>query len=100
VEDEERGEGQRSVRAFILTGRVQGVGFRWATARKARELGLDGSVRNRDDGAVEVIAAGSTESLAALAAWLRTGPPGARVADVEEEGTSRVVPVSGFRIAR
>jgi len=88
------------VREFLVTGRVQGVGFRWATARKGGQLGLDGVVRNRDDGGVEVIAAGSVESLAALAAWLWKGPPGARVAHVQEGGTSRAVPVSGFHMER
>jgi DNA ligase D-like protein (predicted 3'-phosphoesterase) len=66
---------------------VQGVGFRDATQRRAEELGLRGWVRNRDDGVVEVHAEGAAASLDALAAFLASGPPLARVGDVEVEPT-------------
>jgi acylphosphatase len=67
--------------AFRATihGRVQGVGFRWFVAREARRLGLRGSVRNRDDGSVEVVAAGDVQVLEQLMESLRRGPPGSRV---------------------
>jgi hypothetical protein len=45
-------------RAFVVRGRVQGVGFRWSTAQRARELGLEGAVWNRRDGAYDVIVVG------------------------------------------
>jgi acylphosphatase len=66
-----------------VTGRVQGVGFRWSAVREARRLGLRGWVRNADDGSVEVEAEGPPADLEAFLAWLRTGPPGAFVRDVE-----------------
>lgn len=70
---------ERDRRGFRVTGRVQGVGFRWWTARTARELGLGGHVRNLPDGSVEVHAAGSAEAVAALERALHSGPPAARV---------------------
>ena len=69
--------------AYLVTGRVQGVGFRWWTMRNAQRLGLRGFVRNRADGAVEVHAAGSAENVQRLYQLLLTGPSGARVDGVE-----------------
>lgn len=74
-----------SARRFLVAGRVQGVFFRAATEARARELELDGWVRNLADGRVEVVARGSAESLVALARWLWQGPPAARVAAVHVE---------------
>lgn len=65
-----------------VTGRVQGVGFRWYIREHARQSGLAGWVRNRPDGAVEVAAAGTAELLEALTRAARHGPPGAQVTDV------------------
>ena len=62
-----------------ITGRVQGVGFRWATRDEAVRLGLTGWVRNTDDGAVEVLASGPPEDLADLRAELKKGSRGSRV---------------------
>jgi acylphosphatase len=70
---------------FHVTGRVQGVGFRWFVWRRARDLGLVGRVRNLPDGSVEVEAAGEPAALDGLRAALREGPSGARVAAVREE---------------
>ncbi len=69
----------------VITGRVQGVGFRYSTIRQARALGLVGPVANRYDGGVEVHAEGARESLDALSRWLRRGPTGAHVRDVQLE---------------
>lgn len=66
-----------------VRGRVQGVGFRDATARRAGVLGLQGWVRNRADGSVEVLAQGDDAALAELEAFLRTGPRLAAVTDVQ-----------------
>ncbi len=66
----------------MVSGQVQGVGFRWRTARLARLLDLSGSVRNRADGTVEIEASGAPEALDHLAGVLRTGMPG-RVETVE-----------------
>lgn len=66
-----------------VTGRVQGVGFRWWTRSQATRLGLSGSVRNLSDGGVLVHARGPEDRLAALEARLHDGPPGARVTSVD-----------------
>lgn len=63
----------------VVRGRVQGVGFRDATCREARRLGLQGWVRNCLDGTVEVTAAGATPALRALETFLRQGPRMAHV---------------------
>lgn len=73
------------VRRLLITGRVQGVGFRFAFADEARERGLRGWVRNRRDGTVEAIVAGAEEDVEAMVAWARRGPPAARVGAVSVE---------------
>ncbi len=70
-------------RAFIVDGRVQGVGFRYFVLREARALGLSGWVRNLPDGRVEVLAGGEPDAVAALEGRLWEGPPHARVASVD-----------------
>ena len=70
-----------------VSGRVQGVGFRWSAVAEARRLGLRGRVRNAADGSVEVEAEGAAGALAQFLAWLRRGPPGARVTGVEVDPT-------------
>jgi acylphosphatase len=62
-----------------VSGRVQGVGFRWFVVDLARELGLSGWVRNRPDGKVEIAAGGSATALAQLESAVGSGPPGAQV---------------------
>ena len=66
-------------RRAIVSGRVQGVGFRWSTAREAQRLGVSGAARNLDDGTVEVVAEGEPADVRALLDWLGRGPAGARV---------------------
>jgi acylphosphatase len=85
---------------FWVSGRVQGVGFRWAAVQAADELGLTGRARNLADGRVEIAAVGEPQRLDAFRAWLRRGPPGARVAGVEEEEISPVPAWDGFVIER
>ena len=65
-----------------ITGRVQGVGYRFWMARTAASLGLRGWVRNRTDGSVEALVTGAPEAIAAMIEASRKGPPGARVTDV------------------
>ena len=67
---------------LIITGRVQGVAFRFYAQRKARELGVTGWVRNRRDGGVEAMVQGSASAVESMIAWARRGPPSAVVADV------------------
>ncbi len=66
-------------RFFRIEGRVQGVGYREACVQRARALGLTGYVRNRRDGAVEVMLRGPADAVARMQAWLHEGPPSARV---------------------
>lgn len=71
-------------KAFRVTGAVQGVGFRWWGLRRAQQLGLRGTIRNRSDGSVEVQLAGPASAVGRLHSLLGEGPPGARVRRVEE----------------
>jgi acylphosphatase len=72
-------------RRLVIQGRVQGVGFRATLAWEAQKQGVTGWVRNRRDGTVEALIQGSGEAMAAMIAWARRGPPGARVDRVEVE---------------
>lgn len=67
----------------LVSGEVQGVGFRYSAARKASALGLAGWVRNTDEGDVEVWAEGDAEALEEFEAWLWQGPSSARVREVK-----------------
>jgi acylphosphatase len=67
----------------LVTGRVQGVGFRWHARAKGEELGLAGWVRNLPDGRVEAWVEGEEARVAAMLAWLAKGPSAARVTNVE-----------------
>jgi len=69
----------------VVSGAVQGVGFRQGCRHRARSLDLVGWARNLDDGRVEVFAQGRDPSLAALLDWLWIGPSSARVAGVESD---------------
>lgn len=69
-------------RHFIVSGIVQGVGFRAATRRKADQLLLSGWVQNAPDGDVVVSATGAVDKLEALEKWLWVGPDGAHVTEV------------------
>jgi acylphosphatase len=75
--------GRIAARRFFISGRVQGVWFRASTAREALRLGINGWARNLNDGRVEVLATGAPAALDELAAWLRRGPPMAKVHAVE-----------------
>jgi acylphosphatase len=79
-------------RRCVVRGRVQGVGFRWFVTRNAEELDVRGTVRNRADGAVEmVLQADEPASVEAMIDRVRRGPPGSRVQELEcepmEEGS-------------
>ncbi len=69
-------------RHCFVSGRVQGVFFRATTCDLARRLGLRGWVRNLPDGRVEVLAGGAEAAVLELCAWLRHGPPTARVSEL------------------
>ena len=66
-----------------VRGRVQGVGYRESCVHEANALGVTGWVRNRADGSVEAVLQGDADVVERMCAWLRRGPPMARVDDVE-----------------
>jgi len=74
-------------RAYLVSGMVQGVGFRYFTQREARRIGVRGWVRNLKDGRVEAIADGTDEQLEEFERALRQGPRGASVTDVHATDT-------------
>lgn len=67
----------------LITGRVQGVGFRFSAHAEATRLGLAGSASNRPDGSLEVEIEGDEAAVETMLEWLRHGPPAARVDGVE-----------------
>lgn len=69
---------------LIISGRVQGVGFRHFTYKTARELGIKGWVKNLQDGTVETVFTGSPENVNTMKERLKEGPPRARVQHIEE----------------
>ena len=81
-----------------ISGRVQGVAFRAYTQREARELGLNGWVRNLPDGTVELIAEGEEADLKNLETWCHDGPPSASVNHVETQWLDFVGDLSPFGI--
>ena len=70
-------------RKILVRGKVQGVGFRNATWRKAMELGIRGFVRNLDDGSVEILASATGKEFIFFKDWCRVGPSHARVDRLE-----------------
>jgi acylphosphatase len=84
----------------IVTGRVQGVSYRAATAFEAKRLGLVGWVRNLVDGSVELEAQGPDDKVAALLAWCEHGPPSARVSRVDVTDLPAVGAETTFAVVR
>jgi acylphosphatase len=66
-----------------VSGRVQGVWFRQSCSDLAKQLGINGWVRNTRDGRVEAVFEGNESAVGQMLAWCRTGPPRAVVMDVE-----------------
>lgn len=84
-------------RRAVVRGVVQGVGFRWSCAQQAARAGVDGWVRNRPDGAVELVVEGDEAQVAAVLAFAQHGPRGTRVdgVDVHDEPPEGLV---GFEV--
>ena len=82
-------------RRLIVQGRVQGVWYRGWTVATARALGIEGWVRNRRDGSVEILAVGPEEAMALFIERCREGPAAARVDRIDVEETDDAV-VAGF----
>jgi acylphosphatase len=86
-------------RRVVVSGRVQGVGYRWTAASEAERLGVSGSIRNLDDGSVEAELVGDADAVEAFTEWMRVGPAGARVDDLTAEELPEGDETSdGFRI--
>jgi acylphosphatase len=83
---------------FLVTGRVQGVGFRYFARRVATRLGISGWVRNLPDGAVEAVADGSPDALGRFQEELRTGPTLAVVENVRAAESDATEALAGFEI--
>jgi acylphosphatase len=89
----------RLTRKYVISGRVQGVGYRVFAQKTARELGVRGWARNLQDGSVEVVGIGPSQKLDLLEAELRLGPPAADVRHlVVEEEAAVSVKIEGFHI--
>jgi len=89
----------RVARRYIISGRVQGVGFRYFTQAVAAREGLHGWVRNLPDGCVEAAAEGEADAMDRFERALGHGPPGARVEQLEIEHTVPVGRDTGFAVA-
>jgi acylphosphatase len=87
----------RSVKG-IVSGRVQGVGFRYFVQSHARAAQLGGYVRNLSDGRVEFMLQGAVPAVAAVIEQIRSGPAHARVSDLVIEDCDAVASLSGFVI--
>ncbi|MFB6180932.1 MAG: acylphosphatase [Candidatus Nanohalobium sp.] len=82
-----------------VSGRVQGVGFRASTRRRARNNDVTGWVKNLEDGRVEAVLEGDEEDVAEVMDWMREGPSMARVEDVEFQEEKPEI-LERFRIKR
>ncbi|PHN83766.1 acylphosphatase [Vibrio splendidus] len=87
---------------FVVSGRVQCVGFRYHTSRQAHALSISGYAKNLNDGCVEVLAVGDLEQIEKLYAWLKLGPSSATVDQVVKhqisETDKRAVSAGEFKI--
>ena len=88
----------RIARRFLISGRVQGVGFRYFTQDAARREGLHGFVMNHDDGTVEAVAEGESASLERFERAIRRGPSRSRVERVRIDEVEPIGSSIGFEI--
>ena len=93
------GASMEKIKASVrIEGLVQGVNYRYATRQKAQALGVNGWVRNLQNGSVECLLAGERDKVEALIRWLHHGPPGARVEKVTTQGEEYKEDLQGFSI--
>ena len=85
-------------RAFLISGRVQGVFFRDSTKKEALKLGLQGSAVNQSDGSVKVCLRGESEDIDLLERWLQMGPDLANVESVIEVDIDQQLELNGFKV--
>ena len=79
--------------ALTLSGRVQGVGFRFSTVHKAEQFNIKGFVKNQPDGTVYIEAEGEPENLNHFLEWCHEGPPSANVENVQKQE----IPIQNFK---
>ena len=91
--------GQKRIH-LVVRGRVQGVYFRATAQREARQHGLSGWVKNRQDGSVEIVAEGEEDDVKDFLSWAHSGPSTARVDDVDVRWGSYTGEYTDFRITR
>jgi acylphosphatase len=82
----------------VVSGIVQGVSFRASMKDTAVRFGVDGWVRNRDDGAVEALLQGEEDDVEKLLDWATVGPPGAAVHSVDKSRLDNCPPQTGFHV--
>ncbi|AIE59081.1 acylphosphatase [Bacillus methanolicus MGA3] len=83
---------------IIVSGKVQGVGFRYFTQMKANTYGITGWVRNQPNGNVEIIAEGNKDDLALFLASIKEGNPFSRVSHMEIEEVNEISGFTSFTI--
>jgi acylphosphatase len=88
----------RVARRYVISGRVQGVGFRYFAEAAAAREGLHGWVRNLPDGRVEIVAEGEADSVERFDRHVRHGPSGARVSDVDVQEELPEHRTTGFSV--
>jgi acylphosphatase len=88
----------RVARRFLISGRVQGVGFRYFAQDAARREGLHGFVRNNDDGTVEALAEGESDALERFERAIRRGPSRSRVEQVMIDDVTPTMSSAGFEV--
>ena len=71
--------------AVTVFGTVQGVGFRYSTLRAASKFSINGWVRNKSDGSVELECEGSERNIEDFIKWLENGPPYSRVSRISKQ---------------
>ena len=85
-------------RAFVVSGRVQGVFFRENTKKKSVKLGLQGSATNLSDGTVQVCLRGESNQIDLLERWLHVGPELAKVESVIEVDIDQQLELNDFKV--
>ena len=88
----------RVARRFVISGRVQNVGFRYFTQNAAAREGVAGWVQNLPDGRVEAFIEGDEDAVTRVERAIRSGPPGARVDNIYVQDDEAVGTLKGFRI--
>ena len=98
MNSDKRNPSEAQGRRWLVSGRVQGVGFRWYVLQTARRCDVAGDVRNLPDGRVEVRATGSASCLASLLDEIRKGPRSSRVDEVLESVLDADQEFEGFSL--